>query len=263
MKIVINIISAIKKLSIATPLVIIFVVSCLATNEPISHSADKDVTLTISIAAHDTAKEHVESSQWWPDTVKDWVLLIGGIVGFLGGLTGMWSAYRPSKIVASYLDHIGIVVSHIAKDKSKIHLPLVFVNLAKKPGVVTSLKLHMCIVDTKQTHIYKCGLFWKEQSPKGRFPERTSAPIPVPGFACVERNVEFQAEEHIEWRPQVYEFKLLVTKGRKRISKSVSKFYAKPTEKDCSILNSTQSAPQIYNIPIFSRQTEVNRKDVS
>src|SRR6266571_42355 len=121
-------------------------------------------------------------------SVKEIIAVVGGIVGLIGGVMGIWSALRPPKIQVAHTDHIGVVVSPDGVT-SKIHLPLVFSNLAKKPGVVTLLRLLIRPMGDSEHAEYEWGLFWKESLDGSRSPERKPSPVPVPGFTCVERNL--------------------------------------------------------------------------
>jgi hypothetical protein len=163
--------------------------------------------------------------------IRDWVAIGGGVVGFIGGAIGIYSALRPPKISASHTDHIGVVVSTSGTTPS-LHLPLVISNHAKNPGVVTLLQLFVRPVEGEEVVEFEWGLFWKEEA-IGRTPEKSRSPIPVPGYTCVERNIQFNSKNNIRFEPVIYEFELHVRVGRRRKVKTVSRFYARPSEAQC------------------------------
>ncbi len=203
------------------------------------------------------------ASTWWPSDVQGWIALVGGIVGLVGGVTGIVSAFRPPKISVAHMDHIGIVVSrdpHTNQGSTqKVHLPLVLSNLAKKPGVVTSMALAMRECGRKEWRRYNWSLFWTETPDGQRSRERGPSAIPIPGYACVERNIQFDAEQPIRWEPQLYEFRLLVWVGRGRRLRQVSTFYARPDKKRCDGWYGIQTSigPMVDDLPTFLERSDV------
>jgi hypothetical protein len=138
-------------------------------------------------------------------------------------------------------------------------LPLVISNLAKKPGAVTLLELHVKKVDDNKETEFVWGLFWKESPSGARTPERRPSPIAIPGFTSVERNVQFDSLESIEWKPCLYELKLHVRVGRKRSKKEVSKFYLQLSDDHCSkwYRKPFSKGPWVDDIPTYRDSDKV------
>ncbi len=194
----------------------------------------------------------------WLANAKNIVAFVGGIVGLVGGVMGIWSALRPPKIDVAHTDHIGVVVSPDGTT-SRVHLPLVFSNLAKKPGVVTLLRLLMRPVGGGEGHEYEWGLFWKEGPDGARSRERRPSPVPVPGFTCVERNLQFDCPSSVTWKPQLYEFELHVRVGRGRTTKQVSRFYSRPSKERCALWYSKPKRAEhwVDDLSTFTESSQV------
>jgi len=181
---------------------------------------------------------------------RDIVAVGGGIVGLIGGIIGIVSALRPPKIVVAHTDHLGVVASTAGLTPS-VQLPLVFSNHAKKPGVVTSLKIKVRPIDDKKATEYLWGIFWKDDPSGNRIPERKASPIPIQGFTCVERNVQFDRIEFMEWEPRIYEIELHIKVGRKIASKKVSRFYVKPSSQKCALWKDNRFTTRVDFIPTY------------
>lgn len=152
----------------------------------------------------------------------------GGLVGLVGGLFAIFSRFQPARIVVTHRNRLGVVVS-VDGTTSKVHLPLVFTNVSKKPGVVRDLQLQMRRPDGSEVRTYRWGLTWRETDDGDRVPDHNPAAIPVPGLAGVERNLQFDSSDRITWQPTTYEFCLDVWQGARRRSRRVARFYARPS----------------------------------
>jgi hypothetical protein len=199
-----------------------------------------------------------DSSGLWPSNAKDWIALLGGLVGLVGGVAGLASALRPPKITAAHMDHVGVVVS-TDRTTHKIHLPLVLTNVAKKPGAITLLALSMRPLGEGVAHEYEWGLFWKEDSQGNRTAERRPAPIPMPGYTCVERSVQFDSRQPVQWTFQSYQFTLTVRVGRRVRRKRVSTFYTRPSQQRIHAwYQGTPLQPAwVDDIPIFGTPGDI------
>jgi len=194
----------------------------------------------------------------WISSIGGIIGLIGGVVGSIGGIVGLWSALRPPKIGAAHMDRLGVVIS-TNRTTSEVHLPLVLSNFAKKPGVVTFLRLSMRPIEGGQTHEYKWGLFWQEDAQGNRTPDRRPAPVPVPGYTCAQLYIQFENAKTVQWKPQPYEFTLNVRIGRQRETNEISRFYTRPSKDRCNRWYQGSALPQatVDDIPIFQDPDDV------
>lgn len=190
--------------------------------------------------------------------MKDTVVIIGGIVGLIGGLAGLWSTYRPLKVTVSHLDYLGIVISANGTTW-KVHLPVVISNLAKVPGVITLIRLVVKPVEKNEIYKLDWGVFWKEDSQLKRTIDRTSSPIPVPGFTCVERSIQFECDRPIQWESRLYKIELQVRTNRSRKLKTVSDFFFHPSTDHCSQWYGSNSfqGDTVVNVPIYLIRSDI------
>lgn len=190
--------------------------------------------------------------------MKDIVSIIGGIVGLISGLTVLWSTYRPLKVTVSHLDYLGIVVS-ADRTTWKIHLPVVISNLAKVPGVITLMRLVVRYQGNQEIYRLDWSVFWKEDSTLQRMIDRASSPIPVPGFTCVERSVQFNCDRPMKWEPTLYEIELQVRTNRSKKLKTVSKFYLQPSNDRCRhwYTTNTHQRDRVEDIPVYLNPVDV------
>jgi hypothetical protein len=190
--------------------------------------------------------------------MKDLVAIVGGVVGLIGGLVGLWSTYRPLKIAVSHLDYIGIVISANGTTWN-VHLPVVFTNLAKVPGVITLIRLVIKPEGHEDIYQLDWGVFWKEDSELQRKIERTSAPIPIPGFTCVERSIQFNSDKQIKWEPRTYEVELQVRTDRNKSLKVKSKFYFRPSSGQVAnwYRSESHSSNWVEDTPIYLNLSDI------
>ncbi len=180
----------------------------------------------------------------------------------IGGLAGLWATYRPLKVTVSHLDYLGIVISANGTTW-KVHLPVVISNLAKVPGVITLMRLVVIPVGKNEVYTLDWGVFWKEDSQLKRTIDRTSSPIPVPGFTCVERSIQFNCNKPIKWEPRLYNIELQVRTNRSRKLKTVSGFFLHPSDSQCSNWYKSNSYPsdRVEDIPIYMNRADVPEQE--
>jgi len=136
-------------------------------------------------------------------------------------------------------------------------LPLVFSNHAKKPGVVTLLKIIVKPIKDNDYTEFEWGIFWKDDPSGNRLPERKASPIPIPGFTCVERNVQFDRIKFMEWEPKIYEIALHIRIGRTYSTKRVSKFYVFPSKERCERWKDNRHITKVDFIPTYLSIEEI------
>ena len=169
----------------------------------LSYSCDLTSLTTLDSVKYDQCGQSIQASTKVGKTMPDWISLLGGILGIVGGMSGLYAAWRPVKLSVDHLDHM-CVVYHNNGTTPAIHLPVVITNGTRKPGVITLLALSIKGDKTAEPIVCNWDQFWTEDNVGDRVFERRPSPIPVPGFASVERNVQFSVPESWKWKPDVY-----------------------------------------------------------
>jgi hypothetical protein len=254
-------------LSVILPSVAICITSCSASNNIPSNSSQIIPAIAPPYYSGNSVLPAEHPSRWPTELIG----ILGGIVGFVGGLTALISVLRPPKIIVSHMDHIGILVfeegpAHLPHEErttlTRFYLPIVLSNIAKKPGVITSLELRVRSEREDREYSFSWNTICREDAEGQPKPDKKPAPIPVPGFSCVERIIEFGSVEYIRWESKVYEFELLVEMGKNRILKSGSKFYFCPYLTQVWIWNDIpdNTTPRVEDCHICSKRTDYSGK---
>jgi hypothetical protein len=191
------------------------------------------------------------------ETIGKYIGVTSGAFAILGGLVKAISYFKRSKIGVTAPRNIGIVVS-VSGTTPSIHLPLIISNDGKKEGIVTNMLLQFSSANGDTHYNFEYGLIWKQDDKGNRVPEKGAIPIPIPGLTSVETNIQFDSNDTVSWRPQVYEGNLYVNiKGKRNATKAFS-FFIHPKEDRCKAWYSGPYAAGawIENIPTFQSQTE-------
>ena len=212
----------------------------------------------VATAAQTTPQQAPAGEDHAITDIYDWVKLLGGIVGLVGGLAGFISWLAPPRLLISRTDYLGVVNT---RDRStpNVHLPIVITNLSKKPAVITFARLLVKNTETGQENTFDWSLFWRVNAHGLREAERRSSPIPIQGLTNVERNIEFGSNNTMQWQEHLYEITLELRAGRMRKLRSTHRFYTKPSHEHCDMWYNVgvPNNPQVYDLAIFDSKGQV------
>lgn len=192
------------------------------------------------------------------ETVLKYIGAISSAFAIFGGLAKAISYFRRTKISVTAPSYIGIVVS-VSGTTPSIHLPLIISNNGRKEGIVTNMSLLFNRINGDNNYNYEWKLIWKQDDRGNRVPEKEAIPIPVPGLSSVERNIQFDSNDDINWISEIYEGNLYVSiKGKRNATKAFS-FFIRPKENRCKVWYSGPYAAGAWidNIPTYRSRTEV------
>jgi hypothetical protein len=193
-------------------------------------------------------------------TISEGVVAVSGVAAIIGGIVKAISFFRPPKILMTAPNYIGIVVS-ISGTTPSIHIPLIISNRIKKESIVTNMSLQICSVEGNGNGPYnfEWRLVWTQDNLGNRIPEKGAVPIPVPGLTSIEKNIQFDSNDAIIWKQQIYEVKIHVDINGKRKTKETLRFFVRPVEDRCKAWYSGPYAAGAWvdNIPTY-----LNRKDI-